>query len=118
MPTPNIDMSLTDWIDSLEPAELVLLLDLWKGKTNSNDLDQLNIYLKPVFKRCYIIKEYYDISMKRKIEQEQEQEQEQKEALFDENIFISKQSIKRSRYRSNCGRSQCELRHNGCCHSP
>ena len=106
IPVPSTDLSLNDWIDSLESTQILSLLDLWKGKTNFEDISELMEYLKTTFKKSGTIKQHYDTSIKRKNEK----------AMFDKTLFELELPTKRYRYTSNCGRSQCEFRFDGCDH--
>ena len=110
LPVPNNNISLNDWVDSLESQQILSLLDLWKGKTNFEDIPELIDYLKTTFKKSGTIKEHYDISIKR----------ENERVIFEKTLLNSESPTKRKRfnYTSNCGRSQCEFRFNGCHHSP
>ena len=112
LPLPELDVSLTNWIDSLESKQILSLLDLWNGKTTFEDIPELIDYLKNTYKKSYIIKQHYENSINKK----------RKAALFDKLDIASelqfKRSIKQHRFTSNCGSSQCEFRFNGCDHSP
>ena len=108
IPIPSKDLLLNDWIESLDSCQILLLLDLWKGKTYFEDIPELTEYLKTIFKKSYTIKQHYDIAIKKANEKD----------IFDNDIIDFEPPAKRYCYTSNCGRSQCEMRFNGCNHSP
>ena len=98
-PIPKEDIKLNDWIDQLSFEETVLLLGLWKFNTSLDDISNLILQFKDLFKKSDVIKLHYQ------------------NAINKPGITkISEPPPKRSRSTSNCGRSQCEMRFNGCPH--
>ena len=106
-PTPDKDISLNSWIDTLDSPQILSLLNLWAGKTSFEDLPELISYLKTKFRNSNTIKQYFDESIKKAKEQ----------AIFD-NLIITGPPAKRYRFTTNCGASQCEFRFRGCDHTP
>jgi hypothetical protein len=107
-PIPNKSISLNNWIDSLESTQILSLLQLWNENSDYEELTGILICLKDKFKNSNIINQYYENSIKNILKNETNIEND---SLFDPNIIPIR--IKNS---SNCGRSQCEFRHNGCNH--
>ena len=68
LPVPSNDKSLNDWVDKLESNQVLSLLNLWNGKTNFDDTEELIEYLKSTFKKSGTIKQHYDDSLKKKKE--------------------------------------------------
>jgi len=107
-PYPNKDKTLKCWIDSLDFNEILMLMHFWNETINFDEKSEIIDILKEKFKKSNMVKKFYDDSIKK----------EHEKSMFDEISIARKPSIKRSRYTSNCGGSQCEFRFNGCSHSP
>ena len=120
IPTPNSFTDINDWISQLEFDNIISLL--YYSQSNATNLEKIHINrtLKDLFTNLQVIKQYYNVH-KRTPEQ----------TMFD-NIIMpftlikprSKQRSKRQKIEENtkgiyqnCGRSQCEMRFNGCPHS-
>lgn len=98
-PTPKEDIKLNDWIDQLSFDETISLLGLWKHNTSSDDISNLILQIKDLFKKSDVIKLHYQNDANK--------------------LGITKNfepPSKRCRSIGNCGRSQCEMRFNGCPH--
>lgn len=119
IPTPNSFTDMNDWVSQLEFSHIISLLNY--SQTNATSLEKKHIdkTLKDLITNLQVIKKYYD-----------SQKRTPKQSMF-ENIVLphtilkprSKQRIKRQKLAinadglyQNCGRSQCEMRFNGCPH--
>ena len=99
-PTPKEDIKLNDWIDQLSFKETISLLGLWKFNTSSDDISNIIKQLKDHFKKSNIIKLHHENAINKP-----------------DITKIYEPSPKRCRTIGNCGRSQCEMRFNGCPHT-
>ncbi len=120
IPTPNSFTDMNDWVSQLEFSHIISLLNYSHSNATNLERKYIDKTLKDLITNLQVIKKYYD---KKKRTPEQ--------SMFD-NIILphtilksrSKQRIKRQKIEKNvnglyqnCGRSQCEMRFNGCPHA-
>lgn len=119
IPIPNSYTDMKDWITELDFNHIIQLLKYSQSNSSNTDKKLINKRLTNLLSELSIIKKYYE-TYKRSPEQ----------SMFD-NIIMpysvvkprSKQKSKRQKIiensnglYENCGRSQCEMRFNGCHH--
>ena len=102
LPIVNINLSYDEWIDSLNSEQTLLLM-------------------KHILKKSGTLKKYYDDSKEKEREKRKKREKDLGIDINDINDINNINNIiesSRKRTRLNCGSSQCEMRFNGCNHSP
>ena len=120
IPTPNSFTDIDDWISELEFDHIISLLRYSQSAASNLEKNYIDKTLRALFNNLQVIKQYYDTKKRTP-----------KQTMFD-NIIMphsilkprSKQRSKRQKIKEstnviyqNCGRSQCEMRFNGCPHS-
>tara|TARA_Y100000389_G_C17466804_1_gene526395 strand:- start:4502 stop:4852 length:351 start_codon:yes stop_codon:yes gene_type:complete len=114
LPIPIIHDTCDEWIENLDLNDIILLLQYAETYADNSEKIIVKDNLTNLFKNIRVIKNYYN-SKKRTSE----------ETMFDNIIPIkstNRQMSKRQKFThqssisDNCGRSQCEMRFNGCSH--
>jgi hypothetical protein len=106
-PKPKEDIKLNDWIDQLSFDETVSLLGLWKYNMSSDNISNIIKQLKDHFKKSDIIKLHYDNTINKT---------DNTINKTDNAKIKNMEPPPKRQFTGNCGRSQCEMRFNGCPH--